>query len=194
MIYGLSANPPTLAHLRIIETCSLTFDHDFWVIPTFKHPVKTNLIDYSHRLNMLHIMCCELPSVVINNIESYSNTTNSYELIQCIRQVTSYTCLYFIVDVDIIKQTLLLTRTNALELIRDVSFIVILNADNTDRDIHEINELALERDAKLQYLCIPCINETIRSTNVRNNINKQNNSLHPEVYAYIVQHRLYEMR
>uniref|UniRef100_A0A6C0CSP6 Uncharacterized protein n=1 Tax=viral metagenome TaxID=1070528 RepID=A0A6C0CSP6_9ZZZZ len=210
VLYGLSANPPTLAHKAIIEHIVELYRHcDFWIIPTFRHPIKTNLIDFNHRVNMLNLMCDYNASKLneyeseygyfyngcVSRIEETVLPTCSNDLIEFIRSHYEYTDIIYVCDYTIIMDIFSLKRMKSLELIHNVSFHVILNHDNDmERDIikinNSINELELEKEIDVSYSYLRHIDESIRSTEVRNaSSEKQRASLlDDKVYDYLTQH------
>ena len=57
-LYGLSANPPTIAHRNIVaHLCSQRLFDEIWVLPVYQHifDAKKNLESYEHRLAMCEI-------------------------------------------------------------------------------------------------------------------------------------------
>lgn len=50
-MYGLSANPPHLAHVFIATYLADRFDHVI-IVPCFKHAFEKNLVDFEHRFAM----------------------------------------------------------------------------------------------------------------------------------------------
>ena len=57
-IYGLSANPPTIAHRNIIaHLCSQRLFDEIWVLPVYQHifDSKRGLESYEHRVAMCEI-------------------------------------------------------------------------------------------------------------------------------------------
>lgn len=197
IIYGLSANPPTLAHKKIIECVRHMFYdetlYDFWVIPTFKHPIKTNLIDFDHRFEMLRLMCQSMSGVVISDIERDVSTSCSAELVEYILdRFPIYNDIVFVCDYTILIDTLTLSRYGSERLIYLVNFYVILNDDNdNEQDIRLAIELS-ENTARMSFIELPQISDRIRSTHVRENKDDTRESLlDPTVYSYIREHGLY---
>jgi len=71
-VFGTSASPPTIAHVLLLQYISSTANFDeILVIPTHTHPVKTNLIEYHHRLAMCKLAFSEIAKVKIDRIEFY---------------------------------------------------------------------------------------------------------------------------
>lgn len=61
IIYGGSFNPPTIAHVTIAQFLMTRFkDAKFIFMPTANHYEKKNLLESTHRVNMLELVCDEL--------------------------------------------------------------------------------------------------------------------------------------
>lgn len=57
LVYGGSFNPPTLAHMGIVEVCQNQFPKaDIWIMPSGTRKDKTLDIDRSHRLSLINAM------------------------------------------------------------------------------------------------------------------------------------------
>jgi nicotinate (nicotinamide) nucleotide adenylyltransferase len=195
-LYGLSANPPTNAHYEIIKRISAIGDGDLTVFPSYKHPIKTNLIDFNHRVNMLHLLCDPLERTTVSTIESEYEVKSTYDLIVCLRsRVQLYEATKFIVVCDsfIMKDFLSLNRAHAEELLQstDVDFCVILNNSN---DIQQEEKNILEHpnnaNKNISFLTINTIDESIRSTNARVDINNAQDLLPQCVFEYIQQNNI----
>ena len=114
-IYGLSANPPTNAHLEIIKGLS-TLGGDVTVFPSYNHPFKTNLIDFNHRVNMLRLICEPFDNVCVSTLEERIEVPTTYDLISYLRaHVPSYkrTVYVIVCDYVIMMDFLDLKRNNA---------------------------------------------------------------------------------
>ena len=69
-LYGISVNPRTNAHHEIIKHISGIGDGDLTVFPSYQHPMKNNLIDFDHQVNMFHLLCDPLERVYVSPLES----------------------------------------------------------------------------------------------------------------------------
>ena len=62
-IYGLSANPPTIAHRNIVShLCSQRIFDEIWILPVYQHifDSKKNLESYEHRMAMCEISLTDI--------------------------------------------------------------------------------------------------------------------------------------
>lgn len=77
VLFGLSANPPTMGHVLILQYISSIADFDeILVIPVYEHAVKDNLIEFHHRLEMCKLAFNNINKVSIDPIESFLSTPN----------------------------------------------------------------------------------------------------------------------
>ena len=195
-IYGISANPPTKAHHEIIKSISMIGDGDLTVFPSYKHPVKNNLIDFNHRLNMLHLLCDPLERVYVSPIESEVEVKTTYDLIMCLRsRMPLYEAITFIIVCDwfIMHDILHFNRQHAEELLRstDIEVCVILNnSNNIDESKKDILEHPNSENKVISFIVIDTIDESIRSTNARIDINNAQNLLPDCVFDYIKENNI----
>ena len=188
-IYGLSANPPTNAHLEIIKSID-SMNVPLTVIPSFRHPLKTNLISFKHRVNMLQVLCDTTRNVCISRIEEEFSIPTSYDLIVRLRsrvQLQDSTTFVIVCDMDIMQGILNLSREKASELLEsnDVEFCVVLNSNNATEEaecsvLHHCNR----GNKHISFLRISCDN-TVRSTTARENNGAMETLLPSCVYDYI---------
>ena len=196
-IYGISANPPTNAHYEIIRNISMIGDGDLTVFPSYKHPIKNDLIDFDHRLNMLKIICDPLERVSVSSIERDIHVKTTYDLIIGLRsRIQLYEAIQFVIvcDTFIMIDILNLNRQHSEELLQsnDVDFCVVLNKSN---DIDETKKTILEHsnsaNQNISFVVIDTIDESVRSTNARADINKALNLIPECIFEYIQQNDLY---
>ena len=188
-IYGLSANPPTKAHYEIIQTIS-TKGGDLTCVPSYKHPVKTNLIDFDHRVNMLRTMIGDsLPNVYVSEIERECRPRTTHELIMCLRsrmQLHETNESFVVVcDAEIMRDILNLNRRHSEELLRseDIEFCVVLN-NNSDNDDDRVSILTHMNSCD-QTISFVTIRNTTRSTHFRNDTTNPETYLPQSVCDYI---------
>lgn len=197
VLYGLSANPPTIAHRTIIDYLYDVYPKDdVWIIPVYQHPVKTNLIKFSHRVNMIKAMC---PYAHVSTIEEEVVPLCSYELVSYIKYYYDnvYDSIIFVCDYEIFIDTLKLNRLGSRELVENVCFHVLLNYD-TDKLVYQVDIIDhlirknnLSKIRKMFDLLIE-LDESIRSTTYRKE--RSPYLLDKEVYKYILLHRLYDTK
>ena len=188
-IYGLSANPPTNAHFEIINSID-SLNVPLTVVPSFRHPIKTNLISFEHRVNMLHVLCARMKNVCVSRIEEEFPVATTYDLIVRLRsrvQLQNTTTFVIVCDMDIMQQILNLSREKALDLLasNDVEFCVVLNRTN---DTEEAERSVLEHcnlgNRSISFLRITC-DDTVRSTTARETNGALQTLIRPCVYEYI---------
>ena len=75
VVYGGSFNPPTLAHLAIIEYLATRYEK-LIVIPNGKLYVKNGLIDFNHRIEMLKIITNRFDNIEISYMWEEANVKN----------------------------------------------------------------------------------------------------------------------
>ena len=194
-IYGLSANPPTKAHYEIIQTIS-TKGGNLTCVPSYKHPVKTNLIDFDHRVNMLRTMIGDsLPNVYVSEIERECRPRTTHELIMCLRsrmQLHETNESFVVVcDAEIMRDILNLNRRHSEELLRseDIEFCVVLN-NNSDNDNDNDNDddrvsILTHMNSCDQTISFVTIRNTTRSTHFRNDTTNPETYLPQSVCDYI---------
>lgn len=86
--FGVTANPPHKGHLRVVEK-ALSQISEIWISPVYQHPFGKNMLDYSLRLEMLHLLFQNFSQVRILEIdkeyyEKFQKMPYSYELLQYI--------------------------------------------------------------------------------------------------------------
>ena len=187
-LYGLSANPPTYAHYEIIKNVS-SFAEVLTVIPTYKHPIKTNLIDFEHRFNMLKMLCDPLERVFVSRIEEQIQLNSTYELITTLRSrcpLYEDTKFVLVCDFFIMMDFLEMTRKHSEEILKsqDIDFCVILN--DTVRILEHSNSV----NKNIEFLIIDTIDESIRSSIARNNIEASEDVLPECVRDYIINNNI----
>ena len=145
---------------------------------------------------MLHLLCDPLERTTVSTIESEYEVKSTYDLIVRLRsRVQLYEATKFIVVCDsvIMKDFLSLNRAHAEELLQstDVDFCVILNNSN---DIQQEEKNILEHpnnaNKNISFLTINTIDESIRSTNARIDINNAQDLLPQCVFEYIQQNNI----
>jgi len=190
-LYGISANPPTNAHHEIIKRISEIGDGDLTVFPAYKHPIKNNLIDFDHRVNMLHLLCDPLERVYVSPLESEVEVKTTHDLITCLRsRMPLYEAITFVIVCDwfIMHDIVHLNRRHAEELLRstDVEFCVVLNNSNDiDESKRDILEHPNSANKAISFIMIDTIDESIRSSNVRTDVNNARHLLPECVFEYI---------
>ena len=189
-LYGLSANPPTNAHYEIIKHIN-SMNATLTVFPAYKHPIKTNLIDFEHRVNMLNLLCDPLENVHVSQIEKEFTINTTYELIVLLRsRVPLYEATQFIIVCDyyIMMDILDMKRAQSSDLLEseDIGFCVILNNSNDiTQNKNDIIQHNNNDNQNISFIVLNTIDESVRSTNFRNNNNLMDTLLPDIVCSYI---------
>ncbi len=69
-LYGGSFNPAHIGHHLVASLVLATADVDeLWFVPTYKHMLGKNLLDFEHRLEMCRIMAKDLPRASVSRAE-----------------------------------------------------------------------------------------------------------------------------
>ncbi len=182
IIYGGSFNPPTKAHLDLVNKIKGEFKTARIIIvpvSSNNYTWKHNLVDNKYRYDMLKLQFKDLE---ISKYEfAKKKYTGTYELLNDFKQIDSD--IYFLIGSDNLKQ--MPEWLNFNNLIKDFNFIVV------KRPSDEI-DFRYVLDYVSHFKVVEMDNE-ISSTKIREDINKYKDWLIPEVYDYIKKNKLYEV-
>lgn len=185
IVYGGSFNPPTLAHLEIIDLLIERFKPENVIILPVgkKYVLKTNLASDLDRLNMLKLMLKD-KKVIISTLEmedtKFKGTFYSLEELG-----KTYSDLYFVLGADNLCN--LKSWINYQGLMEKYNFIA-LSRDGLDCSNYIKNNYC----EYLKHFITVEFNNPISSSMIRNSITKHKNMLDSDVYEYIVKNKLYE--
>ena len=91
-IFGVTANPVHLGHLRVVEYSSQQADQ-IWITPVFQHPFGKKFVDYPLRKKMLELLFEEfpVPNAKIMELdrdywEKYDKMVYSYDLLVYLKE------------------------------------------------------------------------------------------------------------
>ena len=194
-LYGLSANPPTNAHYEIIKYLD-SLNVPLTVLPCYKHPIKTNLIEFTHRVQMLNLMCQNFSNVHVCTLEQTIEPKSTFQLIVYLRNIISLchnTIFIVVCDFCIMMDFLNLSRWNSTDMLNknDIQFCVILNDSNDIlNDKKRIDEHENKKDTVITFITITTIDESVRSTIARNDSEALARLVPTYVYDYIVEHNI----
>ena len=135
VIFGGSFNPPTVAHYQISKQIIETFEVvDFVFMPTGNNYNKPELIDSSHRFEMLKLVCNNLKNARVSDFEmNQNNYKGTYYMLQ------NFPNYYFVLGADNLKD--IVNWINFPKVVMENKFIV-LNRDKFDlSEILNSNEL-----------------------------------------------------
>jgi nicotinate-nucleotide adenylyltransferase len=172
-IYGGSFNPITCGHVMACHWALMTGSFDkIYVIPAYQHQFKKELIDFEHRLNMLHLAYGHLQQYIeispvertLGNSVTFDTVKYLDDVMRSLGIVPNFTVL---IGSDLIDELPRWSKINDLRAIANFSVI--------DRSIYASG---------------------VSSTNVRNavkegNIDYLKSALPQSVLSYIQTHNLY---
>jgi nicotinate-nucleotide adenylyltransferase len=101
-ILGISANPPSIGHLQIINYVLNKIDSisEIWLAPTYKHTFNKNMLSYEHRYNMCNIMIKNMKNIKVFDYEYINNLSgDTYTFIKTLKndkKYENYNFLYII--------------------------------------------------------------------------------------------------
>lgn len=124
-IFGGSFNPPTIAHEQVIEQLANKF-HEVWIIPSYIHRQKENLIDLDQRLEMLNITLRNIgkDNIKLKNIEPENNFQGkAYLLMDFIKKENPKFEFYYVIGKDIINN--IRNWFNYEEFIAENNFFIV---------------------------------------------------------------------
>jgi len=181
IVFGGSFNPPTKAHKLILDKLFLLFKPDnIIIVPVGDSYKKKGLIDYTHRLEMVKLLDSR---VIVSTLENNDAYLGTYDLLKKLSE--DYDDLYYVIGSDnLIK---LDTWINYKNLLRDFKFIVF------NRYSVPLEDVILEKypEFKDRFLIIQ-IDYDISSSKFRET--KDSNLIPKEVYEYIIENNLYEVK
>lgn len=183
IVFGGSFNPPTKAHLELVEKIKNIYkEAKIIIVPvsnknyTWKH----NLASDIDRYNMLKI---QFPNILISDYEfrqpKYKGT---YELLKYFKKYDND--IYFLIGSDNLAQMPL--WLNFDKLIKDFKFIVVKRP--TDKiDFKEVGEYKKNfHEVEME--------SNISSTKVREDVFKYKDYLLDDIFKYIIDKDLYEVK
>lgn len=187
VVFGGAFNPPTLAHLEIINYLVKLEDvNKVIIVPVGDMYEKLGLINATHRLKMLEIMTEEIDKVDISTIEiDAPHTYKTIETMNELQKVYPREKLAFVIGADNLEQ--LDTWSNYETLLENFN-IFILNRNKIEiKSIIDCKFLKFENNFRhITDVDIAPISSTV----FRSNSNKTG-LVHEFVAAYIKKHRLY---
>ena len=181
IVYGGSFNPPTKAHKLIIDKLFAIFKPDnIIVVPVGNSYGKKGLIEFEHRFNMASLLDRR---VIVSDFENKEEYTGTYSLLNHLSEL--YTDLYYVIGSDNLKK--LDTWINYKDLLRDYKFIVF---NRYGLDLSEIIEEKYS-EFKNNFIIVE-LNMDVSATSFRETKNRD--VITDEVYEYILENNLYEVK
>ena len=181
IVYGGSFNPPTKAHKLIIDKLFAIFKPDnIIVVPVGNSYGKKGLIEFDHRYNMARLLD---ERVIVSDFENKEEYTGTYSLLNHLSEL--YTDLYYVIGSDNLMK--LDTWINYKDMLRDYKFIVF---NRYGLDLSEIIEEKYN-EFKNNFIIVE-LNLDVSATNFRETKNRD--VITDEVYQYILENNLYEVK
>lgn len=186
ILYGGSFNPPTKAHLQVMQFILDNFENcELIIIPANNHYKCQEMMSFQDRLNMIKLTCTKLKGNF--TISEYENSLDKY-------YGTYYTLEHFNHPYFVIGDDQLVNIDkwiNFPKVLEDNNFIIIpRNNENILEYIKENEVLSLYQNHFIvmdNFKPIP----SISSTNFRKSKDKK--YVTKEVYEYIIKNKLYEV-
>ncbi len=184
LVFGGSFNPPTKAHLNIInKLLSIYPDSHILILPVGNHYLKPELIDIKHRLKMLEIMTESLKQVSISDLEAYQKFQGTYASLNELSK--TYKDIYFVIGMDNLSSVRRWMKYQ--NLLATYPFIIMNRKSN--KHLGDVNHMF--NDVKHDFTLID-FDDEVSSTDARDNPDKRSSILTNEVLKYINQNNLYK--
>ncbi|MFP4187417.1 MAG: nicotinate (nicotinamide) nucleotide adenylyltransferase [Acholeplasmataceae bacterium] len=186
LVFGGSFNPPTKAHLQIVEKLLERYEHArVLLVPVGDDYDKPELVSFWHRRNMLERLFQNNDRVIISDIEaeaSYQGTLATLE-----RLSDTYEDLRFVIGSDQLEGLKEWIRYE--ELLARYPFIVLTRKNALTEEEAEKRFADIEHDFTFIDFDVD-----ISATKIRRDHELRHVWLTEEVRNYIEAHNLYEMR
>ena len=145
---------------------------------------------------MLNLLCKQFENVHVSTLEETLRPKSTYELIMHLRSIVpliNYTIFVIVCDFQIMVDILDLKRTHASSLLgtSDIEFCVVLNrSNNLYDDINLILNHTNKLETVISFIYIKDIDNTIRSTNARQNIENIEQYVPSCIHNYILDNNI----
>lgn len=186
LVIGGAFNPPTFAHYEMIISLKTRYPlARVILLPVGNAYPKSELVSFKHRLAMLYVMCQSLDKVGISDLENMKTFQGTYHSLNALKKEYPNQDIYFVIGSDHLDQ--LDQWINYRQLLEAYPLIVL------NRDGYMALEEAQKKYKDIPHRFIPIdFNEPISSSLIRKDIQKYKKYLHPDVYSYIISHKLYQ--
>lgn len=184
IVYGGSFNPPTIAHYQIMHEILNKFKPERIIIMpvgnNYSH--KKNLEDIKHRFAMLSLMIDDKRIVLDDTEASLKEYKGTYYTMRILEK--KYSDLYFVMGAD---NLINISKWIEYEkLIKNYNFVVLTRGEIDVYEKIEKYSVGYKEHFHVLNIDIP-----ISSSLIKENIEAHKNMLHPRVYEYIEQNKLY---
>lgn len=184
LIFGGSFNPPTKAHLNIInKLLSIYPDSHILLLPVGNDYFKPELIDIKDRMKMLELMIKSNDQVSISDLEAKSHFKGTLASLNELSK--THDNLVYVIGMDNLLKIKKWIRYE--ELIQKYPFIIMNRKGNDEH--HEIDHMF--EGIKHQFTFVD-FDEDISATEAREHPEKREYLLTKEVLDYINQNQLYK--
>ena len=178
IVFGGSFNPPTKAHMEILDLLNKKFKPDnILVIPTGDSYTWKKITPFYHRFEMAKIAFKDFKVLDIEQEDKYKGTINTLRYL-----CTMYSNIYFCMGADNIIH--IKEWINYEDLLKEFNFIII-KRENIDIDMFINDNL---REYKDKFIIFE-YNNDISATKFRHN--KDKDLVDCAVYEYIIKNHLY---
>lgn len=185
IIYGGAFNPPTKAHYEIVLKLLNDFTNSkVIVLPVGNKYNKEELIEFKDRFTMLEILFKNNKDVVISDLENSDKFLGTVDSLKKLNKI--YGDVSLTIGSDNLKN---IDKWIKYEELLENYPLIIFKRDNDDIEKMMNNY----RVFNPKYNIVNYSND-INSTAIRNNLEENKEWLTKEVYQYIKNHKLYEVK
>ncbi len=195
-IFGGSFNPPLNSHLELAKKIvkNLNYIEKIIYVPvSTKYNRKSNLVEDTHRYNMLKIMCKDEEKLEVSDIElTYKRQLYTIETLDIFKNKYPDHDIYFIMGTDNLKD--LHTWKEPERILRNYKIIVLERGEDKLEEIIENDEL-LKKNKTSIIIAKKIKPIKISSTMIREKIKNEEDVkdfFKEEVLEYIFKNGLYK--
>ena len=187
VVFGGSFNPPTIAHHQIAKHILKQTDcEQFFFLPVGDQYPKKGLISSHHRVNMLNLVCKQLPHASVSKIEVEADRVlTSFETLSIMKKQYPTQDIAFVIGADNLKD--LPSWVQYEQLIQQFK-IIVFRRDDIDVDQIIKTQFGLYHD---RFIVLNSFGKMdVSSTMYRENLNRSDLVL-ACVDQYVKEHQLY---
>lgn len=179
--FGGCFNPPTIAHIKLIEKAIEEANLDkVYFVPMGNLYEKEGLVDEKHRINMLNLAIKNNPKLDISNIQiEAKRKTYAIDTFKLINNTFIDSENFFIMGSDNFKKIKLWKY--AEELIENYNYIILDRGNLVDKNV-----IIVKSDENLKEISSSLVREKIKKNDNIDNL------LVEDVKNYILENKLYK--
>lgn len=181
VVFGGSFNPPTLAHLAIIQYLSKNFD-EVIIIPNANDYQKEELVDYQIRKEMVTLMIQDLSNVFISDLENDRGFKGTFQTLRDLNHP------YFACGEDCIEQ--FSAWINAKTLLEENNFLIFTRKSSLEKMKEKIVSNSFLKPYLGHFRLVKIDFPAISSSEFRKTLDER--MVCQEVYQYIKRNQLYK--